>query len=77
MYEHPAIWRKRIRLQILTEIANEEIETGKQFDDFSEKLEQEMQSRWKLVSSTRKQYLIIIERILANQYVLTSNPINR
>ena len=77
MYEHPAIWRKRIRLQILTEIANEEIETGKQFDDFSEKLEQEMQSRWKLVSSTRKQYLITIERILANQYVLTSNPINR
>jgi len=52
-------------------IAKRELECGKEFDEISEKLEQEMQTRWKLVSGTRKQYLDIIKKVLNNQFVLT------
>ena len=76
MYEHPSVWRRKIRLQILVDIAKEELESGKEFDEFSEKLEQEMRSRWKLVYTTRKQYLDIIKKILDNQFVLIPNPSN-
>ena len=34
------------------------------------KLDSEMQTRWRFVSTTRKQYIEDIKKILANQYVL-------
>ena len=70
MYEHPQAWRRKLRLQALVDIARRELESGKEFDEFSHKLDQEMQIRWRLVSSTRKQYLDTVKKVLENQFVL-------
>ena len=70
MYENSHSWRRRLRIQTLVTIATNEMESGKDFDDFSLKLEQEMQVRWKLVASTRKQYLHTVKKVLANRSVL-------
>jgi hypothetical protein len=70
MYENSHSWRRKLRLQTLVDIARKEMVSGKEFDDFSHILEQEMQIRWKLVPSTRKQYLDTLKKILANQFVL-------
>jgi len=64
-------WRKKLRLQELMVIAKREIDAGEEVDLVYEILEDEMQTRWRFVSSTRRQYLDDIKRILANQYVLT------
>ncbi len=64
-------WRKKLRLQELMVIAKREIDSGEEIDLIYEILEDEMQTRWRFVSSTRRQYLDDIKRILANQYVLT------
>lgn len=64
-------WRKKLRLQELMIIAKREIDSGEEIDLIYEILEDEMQTRWRFVSSTRRQYLDDIKRILANQYVLT------
>ena len=72
MYENSHSWRKRIRLQELVTIAEHELESGKIFEDITEKLEEEMKRRWKLVAGTRKQYLDTIKKVLDNQYVLTN-----
>ena len=64
-------WRKKLRLQELMVIAKREIDSGEEIDLVYEILEDEMQTRWRFVSSTRRQYLDDIKRILANQYVLT------
>ena len=72
MYEHPALWRKKIRLQILADIANDELKSGKGFDQFKGMLEQEMVQRWKLVPSTRQQYLVMIKKILKNEFVVNT-----
>ncbi|QLH04087.1 hypothetical protein C5F49_01215 [Nitrosopumilus oxyclinae] len=64
-------WRKKLRLQELMVIAKREIDSGEEIDLVYEILEDEMQTRWKFVSSTRRLYLDDIKRILANQYVLT------
>ena len=71
MYENYHAWRRKLRVQLLVEIAREELDSGKEFAEISEKLEQEMQTRWKLVSGTRKQYLETIRKVLENQFVLT------
>lgn len=63
-------WRKKLRLQELMIIAKREIDSGEEIDLVYEILEDEMQTRWRFVSSTRRQYLDDIKRILANQYVL-------
>ena len=70
MYENSHSWRRKLRLQALVDIARKEIESGKEFDDFSNMLEQEMQIRWRLVPSTRKQYLDTLKKILTNQFAL-------
>lgn len=70
MYENSHSWRRRLRIQTLVAIATNEMESGKDFDDFSPKLEQEMQIRWKLVASTRKQYLHTVKKVLTNRSVL-------
>jgi len=70
MAEHVQTWRKKLRLQELMGIAKEELESGKEITLVYEILEEEMQSRWGFVDSTKKQYLDDIKKILANQYVL-------
>ena len=63
-------WRKKLRLQELIDIKKKELESGMEINQIYEILDEEMQTRWKLVSYTRKQYLDSIKKILANQYVL-------
>jgi hypothetical protein len=70
MVEHVQTWRKKLRLQELVDIARQELELGKEIALVYEILDQQMQERWNLVSSTRKQYLENINKILTNQYVL-------
>ncbi len=70
MAEHVQTWRKKLRLQELMGIAKEELESGKEITLVYKILEEEMQSRWRFVDSTKKQYLDDIKKILANQYVL-------
>ena len=70
MYENSHYWRKKLRLQSLVDIARTEIESGKNFEDFSHMLEQEMKTRWRLVRNTRKQYLGTLRKILDNHIVL-------
>ncbi len=70
MVEHVQTWRKKLRLQELVDIARQELELGKETALVYEILDQQMQERWNLVSSTRKQYLENINKILTNQYVL-------
>jgi len=70
MAEHVKTWRKKLRLQELVGIAKKELESGKEITLVYEILEEEMQSRWRFVDSTKQQYLDVIKKILANQYVL-------
>ncbi len=70
MAEHVQTWRKKLRLQELVDTARQELESGKDIALVYEILDEQMQERWNLVSSTRKQYLENINKILTNQYVL-------
>ena len=70
MDEYSQSWRKRLRLQLLVDIAQHDLNSGCEFDAISSKLDKEMQSRWKMVPSTRKNYLATIKKILNNQLVL-------
>lgn len=70
MAEHVQTWRKKLRLQELVDTARQELESGKEIALVYEILDEQMQERWNLVSSTRKQYLENINKILTNQYVL-------
>ena len=73
MYENSHSWRKRLRLQLLVELARKELASGRNLDDLFLVLEHEMQVRWRLAATTRRQYLIIINKVLSNQFVLTPN----
>lgn len=70
MNESAQSWRKKLRLQKLVEIANQELKSGTDFDELYDKLDAEMQRRWKLVPTTRKKYLDTLNKIFQNQYVL-------
>ncbi len=70
MYESSQTWRKKLRLKFLVDVARKQLESGKEFDEFSTKLEKEMKDRWRLVKSTRKEYLSLIRKVLDNQFVL-------
>ena len=70
MYENSHSWRRRLRLQELVKIARDELQLGKEFDEISLKLENQMQTKWKLTASTRRQYLLVIEKVLDNQFVI-------
>jgi hypothetical protein len=61
-------WRK---LQELMIVAKRELDAGEEIDLVYEILEDEMETRWRFVSSTRRQYLDDIKKIMANQYVLS------
>ena len=71
MYENSHAWRRKLRIQLMVDIAKKELDSGKEFEEIYAKLEQEMLKRWKLVSGTRKQYLDTIRKVLDNQFVLT------
>ena len=70
MVEHVHAWRKKLRLQELLVITKQELESGKELGLINEILDIQMQKRWNLVSTTRKQYLDDIKKILRNQYIL-------
>ena len=70
MSDTPAAWRRKIRIQSLVKIARKELEDGRVFDEFSDILEQEMKIKWKLVPSTRKQYLVTVKNVLEDKLVL-------
>ena len=70
MVEHVHAWRKKLRLQELLVITKQELKSGKELCVINEILDIQMQKRWNLVSTTRKQYLDNIKKILANQYIL-------
>ncbi len=70
MVDHIHAWRKKLRLKELMDITKQELESGKEITIINEILDIQMQKRWNLVSTTRKQYLDDIKKILANQYVL-------
>ncbi len=70
MVDHIHTWRKKLRLQELMDITKQELESGKEITVINEILDRQMQKRWNLVNTTRKQYLNDIKKILANQYVL-------
>ena len=71
MYENSHAWRRKLRIQLMVDIAKKELDSGKEFQEICPKLEQEMLTRWKLVSGTRKQYLDTMRKVLDNQFVLT------
>ena len=71
MYENSHAWRRKLRIQLMVDIAKKELDSGKEFEEICPKLEQEMLTRWKLVSGTRKQYLDTIRRVVDNQFILT------
>jgi hypothetical protein len=70
MTEYAQTWRKKLRLQTLVDIAKSELESGKEMNQVNEMLDDEMKLRWRLVVTTRKQYLRELKKILTNQYVL-------
>ncbi len=70
MQETAQAWRKKMRLQLLVDMARKELESGKEFEEFSDKLEKTMQNKWRLVHTTRKQYLDMVRKILDDEFVL-------
>ncbi len=50
--------------------SKKELDAGEGIDIVYEILEDKMESRWRLVGSTKRQCVEDIKRILANQYVL-------
>jgi len=71
MSEYVQTWRKKIRIKILSDIAQRELRTGQETGQIYEKLDKEMKIRWNLVLCTRKQYLEEINKSL-NQSILAN-----
>ena len=63
MSEYSQSWRRRLRLQLLVDIAKKDLNSGNDFNDVFLKLDKEMQDRWKMVPSTRKNYLEMIRKV--------------
>jgi hypothetical protein len=64
MSEYVQTWRKKIRIKILSDIAQRELRSGQETYQVYEKLDKEMKDRWNLVLCTRKQYLEEINKVL-------------
>ena len=71
MYENAMSWRRKLRIKSLICIARKELDSGKEFSQIADKLELEMQIRWKLVPGTRKQYLHTVKGVLENQILIS------
>ena len=74
MAEYSQSWRKKLRIKLLVEIAQNELK-DESYDEnnikrIQEKLDLEMKTRWKLIKNTRKDYLERVEKILRKEYVL-------
>jgi len=65
MADYVQTWRKKLRLAVLVGIAKQQLESGKNITKVYEILDEEMQERWRFVSSTKKQYLDDVKKILA------------
>ena len=74
MAEYSSSWRKKLRIKLLTEIVQNELKDASYDENnmkkIREKLDSEMETRWKLIKNTRKDYLEIVEKILRKEYVL-------
>ena len=70
MADYVQTWRRQLKLKVLVKIAREELKAGKDINQVCHKLDTVMKVRWNFVSTTRRQYLYDINRILSNQYVL-------
>lgn len=68
MYENAISWRRKLRIKSLVGIARQELDSGKKFEQITDRLEEEMQIQWKLVPGTRKQYLQSVQGVLENKY---------
>ena len=64
MSEYVQTWRKKIRIKILSDIAQRELRSGQETCQIYEKLDKEMRNRWNLVLCTRKQYIEEINKSL-------------
>ncbi|WP_316505822.1 hypothetical protein [Nitrosopumilus sp.] len=74
MAEYSSSWRKKLRIKLLVEIAQQEMK-GESYDEnnikkIREKLDSEMKTRWNLIKNTRNDYLERVEKILRKEYVL-------
>ena len=70
MADYVQTWKRNLRLKELVDFARKEIKSGKSKEDIYKILDSEMKARWNLVLTTRRQYLIDINKILTGQYVL-------
>ena len=75
MPDYVQTWKRKLRLKELVDIAQNELKSDKNIEKILEELDVEMQLRWNLVLTTRKQYLRDIHKILTNQYVLVIGKI--
>ena len=70
MADYVQTWKRNLRLKELVDFARKELNSGKSKEDIYKILDSEMKARWNLVLTTRRQYLIDINKILTGQYVL-------
>ena len=70
MADYVQTWKRNLRLMELVDFARKELKSGKSKEDIYKILDSEMKTRWNLVLTTRRQYLIDINKILTGQYVL-------
>jgi len=70
MADYVQTWKRNLRLKELVDFARKELKSGKSKEDIYKILDSEMKTRWNLVLTTRRQYLIDINKILTGQYVL-------
>ena len=72
MAEYSSSWRKKLRIKLLVEIAQQELKDEtydeKNMRRIREKLDSEMKARWNLIKNTRKDYLERVEKKLQPQY---------
>lgn len=70
MADYVQTWKRNLRLKELVDFARKELKSGKSKEEIYKILDSEMKTRWNLVLTTRRQYLIDINKILTGQYVL-------
>ena len=68
MAEHARAWRRKLRIRELVDIAKK-LESGTEMSQIYDHLDSVMVSKWKLIPSTRKQYMETVKKVLSNQYV--------
>lgn len=59
-------WRRQLRIQELTNVAKEKLESGVEITQVYEILDELMVSKWRSIPTTRKQYLDSVKKVLEN-----------